>query len=264
MNQQIENEILKPLNTEIGVLSNDIPRELQERRNAENKIKDNEKLLQAKNDIIKKLIQETKKLEENVSSDLNHFIDQEILQYEQMEKIYCEEFKKIQLICSFCGVEMNASTINDQCKSNSEEKNQNPIDAIRYTEVVPKEPYLYNNRHYFSTPLPEFLDRTLNKIAFEMISNPLVALKKAAERLNINLREEIVNLEDKSSGNIDRNKLEQFLKNIVQLEDHQIKKILDVIYSLPDLINISSLIEHPSIFENSENRKRNSERDKID
>lgn len=66
------------------------------------------------------------------------------------------ELRNYQLICHYCGVHLDNSTVNSNCNKNSSE-NQNK-DRLTTSINIPNE-VINSNRHYFGQPVKDFPEK---------------------------------------------------------------------------------------------------------
>ncbi len=66
------------------------------------------------------------------------------------------ELKNYQLICHFCGMHLDNSTVNSFCAKNSSE-NQNK-ERLTTSQNIPNE-FINTQRHFFGTPIKDFPEK---------------------------------------------------------------------------------------------------------
>ena len=77
------------------------------------------------------------------------------------------ELKNYQLICHFCGVHLENSTVNSSCLKNvSDTQNK---ERLTTSQTVPND-FINSNRHYFGQPVKDFPEKYLNLIIDSQIS----------------------------------------------------------------------------------------------
>ena len=81
------------------------------------------------------------------------------------------ELKNYQLICHFCGVHLDNSTVNSICTKNSSE---NQIkDRLTTSNNIPNE-FINTQRHFFGTPVKDFPEKSFLIILGSQISRILI------------------------------------------------------------------------------------------
>jgi len=142
--EDIENILAKPLRTEIAINPMDLPRELTEKRKLCADALNIENALKFKNDIIWKMINDTKQEEAISFKALEEETKKEFDKWALLTDKFANELSKFEnVICRFCGVAMNGKTLNEDCSYN----NVNEPPSV--LEGVPKEFY-GKKRHYFA------------------------------------------------------------------------------------------------------------------
>lgn len=66
------------------------------------------------------------------------------------------ELKNYQLICHFCGVHLDNTTVNTNCPKNSSD-NQNK-ERLTTSSIIPNE-IINSNRHNFGQPIKDFPEK---------------------------------------------------------------------------------------------------------
>ena len=65
------------------------------------------------------------------------------------------ELKNYQLICHFCGVHLDNSTVNTVClKNSSENQNKDKLTSLNVPNDI-----LNSHRHYFGQPIKDFPEK---------------------------------------------------------------------------------------------------------
>ncbi|MCQ2819700.1 MAG: hypothetical protein MJ252_20740 [archaeon] len=187
LNSKIENEITKPIKTDIDVSLTDFPDRLEENHKKMEKIEHYEKVNKLKNEIIWKMENDMNKkeqLQQQSEREKNEIKEKSKYEIEELVKIsdkYAAELQKYNLVCYFCGCFLDESTVNSPCEKNfpsetgqitneEDKKDENNTEQVNLQEEQgftfatqrPGEEFRGTKRHYFSPPTKEFME-TINK-----------------------------------------------------------------------------------------------------
>jgi len=270
LNEHIEFSITKPYKSTIDVLSNDLPRELIEQRNLAHKVVSQEALLKAKDDIIFNLVQENKKVLNNVQNDLDQAAQREIEEWAKLTDKYAQELQKYQLVCAFCGIGLDDISVNSICEKNLQNTDRNSEQKDqKYSIENPPENSQNNGRHYFVKPISEIINKSTNKIIFDSLTNPIDALRELALKMHVNLEEELKKLDISNNKQVAWEDFERMLTNVFNLDKDQIGKIIQALGLSYDTIKISKIFPETNLsnrpnysFRNSSKKKARSDLDK--
>jgi len=144
VHEHIEHVITKQFKVKIDVVPNDLPRDLTERRKIIENAGQAESLLRLKDEIIWNLMQEKKKLSQIAELDLKKAVQHEWKEWAKVIDNYCDQLLKYNLICSYCGVSLDGTTVNSSCVGKK---------GLGFTEEEP--PIDWQGGHYFAKPQGE-------------------------------------------------------------------------------------------------------------
>jgi hypothetical protein len=162
INENIELSLSKPFKKTIDVISDDFPRELDEKRGRLEKYEKLKKLLKAKDDIIWNLILDKKAREDLEVFKLKEKTHNEISEWAKLSDKYAAELKKYHLVCHFCGCFLEQQNVNGICEKNSQ-TNTNKASNTTHKQI-PSD-VLDSKRHFFGTPTKEFENQIIKSTA---------------------------------------------------------------------------------------------------
>jgi hypothetical protein len=149
INEKVEDILAKPIKNKYNILSDDFPRELQDKEIKIKNCENLEQLCQLKDEIIWKLMVDNKDININIK-EINEKSKLEIEKWAKLSEKYVSELKKYNLFCVFCGCALEENTVNSSCEKNinieKEELNQisNSVKNNKSFEAI-----LGNKMHYF-------------------------------------------------------------------------------------------------------------------
>jgi palmitoyltransferase len=146
LHENIDYAITKQFKVEIEIFPNDLPRELAERRVLMEHYEQQRKLLSLKDDIIWKLVQERQSKNDYFQSEFDKATKQEMNEWAKLIDMYAGELKRYQIICSFCGVHLDETIVNQKCSSNAADPGE------YFTEEAPGADAIGTHRHHFGKP----------------------------------------------------------------------------------------------------------------
>ncbi|EGR27031.1 hypothetical protein IMG5_202690 [Ichthyophthirius multifiliis] len=111
--------IQKPIQTQINVYPYDLPKEFQEIKAQLKQIDANDALINLKDEIIWKLIQEGNEKESFKSvQEFEEQMNNEIQEWAKLAEVQTEKLQKFQLVCSFCNKNLEEKNVNKSCSEN--------------------------------------------------------------------------------------------------------------------------------------------------
>ncbi|EGR29141.1 hypothetical protein IMG5_162440 [Ichthyophthirius multifiliis] len=183
IHENIEFLVAKPFKTNIDVYPYDLPRQLTDLRLQLQKADAQNSLIEFKNQIIWKLLEDRKKTEIDIKQNMENAANNEIAEWAKLTDKFAQELQKYSLVCYYCGVPMEYNSVNKKCAINvklQEETFQG------YTLKVPDAKYNGNHRHFFSKPKGDLVDllnegkqlETINQIQFIYIITEIIGIKQ--------------------------------------------------------------------------------------
>jgi hypothetical protein len=155
INETVELCLAKQAKRNIEVKIDDFPREIETRNKKMQLFEKMKKLVNIKDEIIWSVIQENKKAihQEIVKLQEKHY--NEIVEWNKIVDKHMMELRNYQLICHFCGLHLDNSTVNSNCSKNSSEvQNKDRLTA----STVPNE-FINTGRHFFGVPIKDFPEK---------------------------------------------------------------------------------------------------------
>jgi hypothetical protein len=244
LNENIEFALTKPFKVMIDVYPNDLPRELAERRVMLERMEQQKHVVKLKDDIIWQMIQDKKKDSNRQIADLDKDTQQEMNEWAKLTDKFAYELMKYQLVCTYCGVHLDESTVNTRCDKNSEERKEEG-EEVKNKYCIDEAPLEHrgNSNHYFSKPHPSYFQNPLKspislqiqQVAHEdpRIAAALNKIKTTGRNKNINFEEEFKIMDRLSNGEIYKEDFAQFLRKSIMLEPELIEIFLNAISPPP-------------------------------
>ncbi|OMJ65732.1 hypothetical protein SteCoe_37711 [Stentor coeruleus] len=175
--KELEIAISKPFRSDIKVRPSDLPHELEEIRGLAGKCMALKELVEYKNDLIWKLMNErvpTCKVSKEIENELKAWVE--------LTDKFSKELEKYELKCDFCGVILDHENANLPCPKNSS-YSLSLVDSTKYPTG-----YKGNTRHYFvkipALPKPE----EAKKPKYADVENKLLQkISKTAREKNLDV-----------------------------------------------------------------------------
>ncbi|CAD8054709.1 unnamed protein product [Paramecium primaurelia] len=140
--ERIANQRIK---TQIDIYSNDLPQEFIQLKQSYQQNIIQQQLIEFKNEVIWKLVNDSKIQIQKIQADLEQQVYQEYQKWLNNEEKYKQELNKYKLKCTFCGVNFDYKQINTNCQSNIQNA------KLQFEcEEIPQEQYIGTYRHFFS------------------------------------------------------------------------------------------------------------------
>ncbi|KAM3142964.1 hypothetical protein pb186bvf_005027 [Paramecium bursaria] len=147
--ETIEYLVAKPFKIQIDVYPYDLPRELTELRLQLQKASAQSQLLEFKNEVIWKLINDKQVDEEKLKQELERQAAQEINEWAALVDKFSNELKKYQQVCYYCGCKMEKQYVNSVCNLNKGEQDYDRV----FCHEHPPANHQGTGRHFFSDPI---------------------------------------------------------------------------------------------------------------
>jgi hypothetical protein len=144
MHEEIEDILSKPVKTEVNVYPNDLPRELTEKRQIIDKAAHAQDVLKLKDEIIWNILQEKRVSQKSSIEALEKATKEEMAEWAKLADKFHSELIKYQLVCCYCGKQMDNKNINEDCPENTGKSQQ----AVTIEEAIP-ENHPNSGRHFF-------------------------------------------------------------------------------------------------------------------
>ena len=169
LNNVIENNLAKPINTKFEINMNDFPKDVEQRQSMLKLYEQLDNLSKYKDEIIWRLLTDKNKKKEkennyfneenknNCDENDNRINEEtkiEIQKWAKLSDKYASELEKYYLVCQFCGCILDETTVNTMCeKNNSNIADNNGLnDEKLLVSFKPKENIYGNKRHHFIKP----------------------------------------------------------------------------------------------------------------
>ncbi|KAL4468003.1 hypothetical protein ABPG72_015873 [Tetrahymena utriculariae] len=236
--ENIEFLVAKPFKVNIEVYPYDLPRELTDMRLQLQKASAQQALIDFKNEVIWKILEERKEQEEEVKTKMEKAASEEINEWAKLVDKFSNELKRYQLICHYCGVAMDDKSINKKCQNNS----RIPENFDGYTVKIPDAKYNGNLRHFFGKPKADYVDlvntaksqgqkNSRGKIPFiHFIEVQMNLIKKLCQERGIDLSKIFQEHDKQGKGVINQIQFAYILSEIIGLsasDSDQIRKFFD-------------------------------------
>ena len=255
LNYEIERSMTKPFKVDIDVYPHDLPRELAERRVNMERLETQAQLVKLKDDIIWHLIQEKKKKENIAISDLDKATQKEMNEWARLTDKYAQELMKYQLVCGYCGLHLDDTTVNTNCEKNMGTEESKPQPSPKPSQFTSEEPpfdYKGSHKHFFSKPHKSyfrhpFAGPTYSKLT-EMargdpkISTGLHKLSGAAKTAQTSLARDLKMGDKSGDGMISKEEAATKIKRAIVIDNDSLYALLDTVSETPGMVNYNTLI----------------------
>jgi adenylate kinase family enzyme len=155
LEETVQTTLVKPFKKTIDVVTDDFPRELDQRRAKLETLQKMKSLVKVKDDIICNLIQERKNREDEETLKLKEKTRNEIAEWAKLSDKYAMELKKYHLVCHYCGLFLSEDIVNANCPKNTQEN----VDKANFSLKSVSNEFLNSKRHYFGPPTREYESR---------------------------------------------------------------------------------------------------------
>lgn len=155
INETVELCLAKQAKRNIDIKVDDFPREIENRNKKLLLFDKMKKLVNVKDEIIWSVIQENKKAIQQEIAKIQEKHYNEIVEWNKIVDKHMIELKNYQLICHFCGLHLDNSTVNTNCSKNSSDVQ---IKDRLTSSNVPNE-LINSQRHFFGMPIKDFPEK---------------------------------------------------------------------------------------------------------
>jgi hypothetical protein len=171
-------------------------------------------------------------------------LEEEIEGWARLSFKYLSELKKFNHVCAFCGVKLDAKSVNGLCPKNNENFAKSVEKStslkIRYSDVQVPGIYIMNNYHYFGQPTQDYDDKVnktlytnhiINKSKDKILETDILVvfekMRKKAKSIGVDIEKNITKFFNDETGLLDTSELKKYLISTYDLTSNEAEIVIN-------------------------------------